>query len=144
MTFEAKVALTSSTPPNEQDVQFLSDGYDDLVKSAKGVTEKLKKKLERRLNAFEFHVKNIAKAKDNILGHSYQYNIKQPGFLQTSDRETSEETVNFCLMMFAGIGVDISISNIDIAHRVQTRKLGFSGILQLWVMFDYGCTCLSN
>ena len=47
-------------------------------------------------------------------------------------------------MMFAGIGVDISISNIDIAHRVQTRKLGFSGILQLWVMFYYGCTCLSN
>ena len=44
MTSEAKAALTSSTPPNEPDVQFLSDGYDDLVKSAKGVTQKLKKK----------------------------------------------------------------------------------------------------
>ena len=78
MTFEAKAVLTSSTPPNEQDVQFLSDGYDDLVKSAKGVTEKLKKKLERRLNAliFEFCVSNIAKAIDNILVYSYQYNIK--------------------------------------------------------------------
>ena len=29
MTSEAKAALTSSTPPNEPDVQFLSDGYDD-------------------------------------------------------------------------------------------------------------------
>ena len=44
MTSEAKAVLTSSTPLNEQDVQFLSDGYDDLVKSAKGVTQKLKKK----------------------------------------------------------------------------------------------------
>ena len=42
MTSEAKAASTSSTPPNEQDVQFLSDAYDDLVKSAKGVTQMLK------------------------------------------------------------------------------------------------------
>ena len=98
-----------------------------------------KKKLERRLNAFEFCVSNIAKAIDNIFVYSYQYNIKI-----TSDRETSEETANFCLMMFASIGVDISISDINIAHRVQTRKLGFSVILQLWAMFDYGCACLSN
>lgn len=42
MTSEAKTALTSTTPPNEQDVQFLSDGYGDLVKSAKGVTQTLK------------------------------------------------------------------------------------------------------
>ena len=76
MTSEANAALTSSTPPNEPDVQFLSDGYDDLVKSAKGVTQKLKKKLERRLNAFEFHVSNITKAIDNILVCSYHYNIK--------------------------------------------------------------------
>ena len=45
-------------------------------------------------------------------------------------------------MMFAGIVVDILISDIDITHRVQTKKLGFSGILQLCVMFDYGCTCI--
>ena len=55
--------------------------------------------------------------------------------MQTSDRKTSEETANFCLRMVAGVGVDtfILISDIDIAHSVQTRKLGFSGILQLWV-----------
>ena len=76
MTSEAKGASTSSTPPNEQDVQFLSDGIDDLVKSAKGMSEEVKKKLVRRLNAFEFHVSNIAKAIDNILVYSYQYNIK--------------------------------------------------------------------
>ena len=47
MTSEAKAVLTSSSPLNEQDVQFLSDGYDDLVKSAKGVTQKLKKKTRK-------------------------------------------------------------------------------------------------
>ena len=50
-------------------------------------------------------------------------------FLQTSDRKTSDETANFCLMMFAGIVGDILISDIDITHRVQTKKLGFSGVL---------------
>ena len=44
MTSEAKAASTSSTPPNEQDVQFLSDGCDDLVKSGEGVIEGLLKK----------------------------------------------------------------------------------------------------
>ena len=44
MTCEAKAASTTSTPPGEQDVQFLSDGDDDLVKSAKGVSEEFKKK----------------------------------------------------------------------------------------------------
>ena len=44
MTSEAKAASTSSSPLNEQDVQFLSDGYDDLVKSAKGMSEEFKKK----------------------------------------------------------------------------------------------------
>ena len=47
MTSEANAASTSSTPPNEQDVQFLSDGDDDLVKSAKGVSEELKKKTSK-------------------------------------------------------------------------------------------------
>ena len=44
MTSEAKAASTSSTPPNEQDVQFLSDSCDDLVKSGEGVIEGLLKK----------------------------------------------------------------------------------------------------
>ena len=47
MTCEAKAASTTSTPPSEQDVQFLSDGDDDLVKSAKGVSEELKKKTSK-------------------------------------------------------------------------------------------------
>ncbi|CAH3180680.1 unnamed protein product, partial [Porites lobata] len=41
MTSEAKAASTCSTPLNEQDVQFLSDGCDDLVKSGEGVIEGL-------------------------------------------------------------------------------------------------------
>ena len=54
--------------------------------------------------------------------YSYQYNIKITGVPQVSDRETSEEKANICLKIFAGIGVGILISGIDIAHRVQTRN----------------------
>ena len=48
MISEANTVSTSSTPLNEQDVQFLSDGCDDLVKSGKGVSEELKKKKTRK------------------------------------------------------------------------------------------------
>ena len=71
---------------------------------------KVKKKLERRLNCIWVLCQQHPQG-NRLFVYSYQYNIKI-----TSDRETSEETVNFCLMMFAGIGVDISISDIDIAH----------------------------
>ena len=54
MTSEAKAASTSSTPPNEQDVQFLSDGYDDLVKSAKGMSEEFKKKKKKQEDWMHF------------------------------------------------------------------------------------------
>ena len=110
MTSEAYAASTSSTPLNEQDVQFLSDGYDDLVKSGKGVSEDLKKKTRKETECIWVLCQQHRQG-NRLFVYSYQYNIKI-----TSDRETSEETANFCLMMFAGIGVDISISDINIAH----------------------------
>ena len=83
MTSEAKAVSTSSTPLNEQDVQFLSDGYDDLVKSGKGVSEELKKKTRKETECIwvlcqQHHQGN------RLFAYSYQYNIKI-----TSDRETS-------------------------------------------------------
>ena len=96
----------------------MSDGYDELVKSSKAMAEAFQK-LESRLNTIESRPTNIAKAIDDIMTYSYQYNIKITGVPPASDREASEETANVCLRIFASIGVDIWISDIDIAHRVQ-------------------------
>ena len=103
--------------PSVQDVQYLSDGYDESHKSIKEF-----EKLETRLNTIESRFSSIAKEIDDIVMYSYQYNLKITGIPQASERETSEETANICLKLFACSGVDISISDIDIAHRVQSRN----------------------
>lgn len=56
MAAEVATSTTACTKlPNGQDVQFLSDGYDELVNSSKGMAEAFQK-LESRLNIIEFHV----------------------------------------------------------------------------------------
>ena len=116
-----EVLPSSCDSPNVQDIQFLSDGYDDLLKSKQEIIRELQK-LENRLENIESNLNSIAKAVDNIMIYSYQYNIKIIGVPLASDQETSLETANLCLKIFNGIGANISISDIDIAHRIQPRN----------------------
>ena len=71
----SKVLPTSCESPSVQDVQFLSDGYDDLLKSKEEIARELLK-LESRLEHIKSNLNNIAKAIDDIMTYSYQYNIK--------------------------------------------------------------------
>ena len=48
--------------PSEQDVQFLSDDYDDLIKSKEEISRKLQR-LKSSLKSVESNLNNIAKAK---------------------------------------------------------------------------------
>ena len=116
-----EVLPTSRESPSVQDVQFLSDGYDDLLKSREKTARELQK-LESRLEIIKSKLSNVSKAIDDIMTYSYQYNIKIIGVPQASDRETSVETANPCLKIFNGIGANISILDIDIAHAVQSRN----------------------
>ena len=55
--------------------------------------------------------------------YSCHYNIKIFGLPTVMERENSESTVKLCLQLFHSIGVkDVSMQDIDIAHRVPTRK----------------------
>lgn len=61
MAAEVATSTTACTKlPNDQDVQFLSDGYDELVNSSKGMAEAFQE-LENRLNIIEFRAINNAK-----------------------------------------------------------------------------------
>ena len=39
-----------------------------------------------------------------------------------NDKESSQETAELCAKLFSVVGVDVSISDIDIAHRVPQRN----------------------
>ena len=49
------------------------------------------------------------------------YNLKIMDVPQISERESAQDTVELCIKLFTGLGVDISLSEIDIAHRVPQR-----------------------
>lgn len=107
--------------PNEQDMQFLSDQYDDLLKSGTSLEDEIGK-LARKLDSLAKDVDRIDKAIDDILSYSYQYNLKIVGVPQIKENESAHETTNLCLKMFSTLGNDISALEIDIAHRVQQRN----------------------
>ena len=116
-----EVSPSSCESPSVQDVQFSSEGYDDLLKSKEEIAREFLK-LKSRLESIESNLNNIAKAIDDIMSYNYQYNINIIGVPQASDRETSMEMANLYLKIFNGIGANVSISDIDIAHRVPPRN----------------------
>ena len=56
-----------------------------------------------------------------MLYYSYQYNLKIVGVPLISESESAQDTAELCVKLFSGLGVDVSISEIDIAHRVPQR-----------------------
>ena len=100
------------TKPNENDVQFLSNEYDDLLKRLTN--------LEAQVSEIARKTESISKAIDDIQLYSYQYNLKLVGVPQTDPDEKASSTIDLCLN--SGIGADVSASDIDIAHRVPTRN----------------------
>ena len=108
-------------PPGTQDVQFLSDSYDALVQSKTSIEEDLGR-FSRRLDLLERNVVKIDKAIDDMLHYSYQYNLKIVGVPQINENESAQDTANLCQKLFSALGNDISVFDIDIAHRVPQRN----------------------
>ena len=106
----------------EESVEFISAKYDDLVAFKKNATEELQK-IKSRLNAISDACDRLEKSIDAFEMYSYQFNVKIVGLPLLAERETSEQTAYLCLQLFAKMGVkDISINDIDTAHRVPSRK----------------------
>ena len=100
--------------PNENDVQFVSDEYDELLKRLAS--------LEAQVSEIARKTKSISKAIGDIQLYSYQYNLKLVRVSQTDSDKKASDKVDLCLKVFPGIGSDVSPSDIDIAHRVQRRN----------------------
>ena len=61
------------------------------------------------------NVDRIDKAIDEMLYCSYQgYNLKIVGVPLISESESAQDTAELCVKLFSGLGVDVSISEIDI------------------------------
>lgn len=118
---EPVATAKSGEPPNANDVQYLSDSYDELLVARNDTEEKLAS-IESRLQLVSDKVSEISKAIDDIQLYSYQYNLKIVGVPQEDGTETAEKTAKLCMKIFAGIGANVAEFDIDTAHRVPARN----------------------
>jgi len=77
----------------------------------------------RKLDSLQRNVDKIGNAVNEMLHYSYQYNLKIVGVPEVKEHESSQDTANLCLKLFSGLGVDVSITDIDIPHRVPLRNV---------------------
>ena len=74
------------------------------------------------LNVLSKRVEEIGKSIELIQRYSYQYNVKIVGLPEIKASESASDTTTLCLSLFQAAGVEISIQDIDIAHRIPTRN----------------------
>ena len=62
---------------------------------------------------------------DNLGQHSCSFNVKLvgvPEIAETVSKEPAIDTTKLCVRIFQAMGCNISINDIDIAHRVPARS----------------------
>ncbi|PFX13471.1 Retrovirus-related Pol polyprotein [Stylophora pistillata] len=69
-------------------------------------------------------VGKLIKAIDAIEEYSFQYNINIIGVPELNSYEKAEATSKLCAKLFAEMGTNITLQDIDIAHRVPLRSAG--------------------
>ena len=103
------------SPGQSKSVDFISSQYD-------GIMEQLQS-IKAKLNGLDHRCNELRLAIDEMQAYSYQYNIKIFGLPTFAERENSGSTAKLCIQLFLSMGVkDVSMQDIDIAHRVPARK----------------------
>ena len=116
------IAVTNaSNVETARSLQYLSDEYDDLSASNSSVSVQLKQ-ISHRLNVLSAQVERVANAINDAEEYSYQFNVKIIGIPGLNSSETVTETSYLCVKLFQEMGAEVSILDIDIAHRVSTRN----------------------
>ena len=99
----------------------MSDEYDDLSASNSCISVQLKQ-ISHRPNVLSVQVERVANAINDAEKYSYQFNVKIIGLQELNSRETAPKTSSLCVKLFQEMGVEVSILDIDIAHRASTRN----------------------
>lgn len=105
----------------QNSLEFLSDKYDTLNAFEMEMKNELKK-LNSRLTEITNKVNQVGDALEQLEEYSFQYNIKIIGLAQQNERETAHETSSICVDLFKLIGAEVNLNDIDIAHRVPSRR----------------------
>lgn len=107
----------------EKSVEFISAKYDELVVFKTNTITELKQ-IKSEVNVISKKCEKIANSIEQLEEYSYQFNLKIVGMPQEQQTESAEQTSKLCIDLFHDIGAEVTLQDIDIAHRVPSRKPG--------------------
>ena len=90
----------------------------------KNFRENISKELDNlsKLEVISTRVDSLDAAIDDLQKYSFQYNVNIIGFPE-EEHESAETTTQLCLKLFHAIGAKgVTKNDIDIAHRVNSRR----------------------
>lgn len=97
----------------ERSLSWLHESESDIQSELRAI--------RKRLDDIEEGLGELEGAVEEFQDYSYSFNIKILGVPELSDREKAEDTSNLCVNLFNKMGAEVSIRDIDIAHRVSFR-----------------------
>lgn len=109
------------TTEEEYTLSYLSKEYHDLKDFRIAVKKELQR-IGKCVSELAVKIDNVAKAIDEFQAYSYRYNIKIVGVPEKGTNESADETSGICVALFREMGADVSINDIDTAHRVPGRN----------------------
>lgn len=99
----------------------MSQEYDDL-NSARTITSDQLSSLDSHLNELSGKDNQISITLDDLLQHSYGFNVNILGVPELNSRESTLDTSNLCVKIFNKKGTEVTMYDINLAHRVSTRN----------------------
>ena len=116
-------SAASSAEETSHSLDFLSKEYmyDDLLRFKTTASKELQR-LSSQLAEVKARVDAIANAIDEFQEYSFQYNVKIVGVPEVCSDEAASTTSKLCVKLFKEMGENISIQDIDTAHRVPRRN----------------------
>ena len=117
----------ASTPPcssateQSKSLEFLGLECDDLNNFRASVLKEIAA-IKSTLGKIADKVEGHSLAIEEIQTYSYRFNVKLLGVSELAARETALQTTAMCVKIFNKMGAEVSIHDIDTAHRVKPRS----------------------
>ena len=97
----------------ERSLEWLHDSESSFQRDPHGI--------RKRLDDIEESLGKLEIAVNEMQDYSYAFNIKILGVPELKVNEDASETNNLCVNLFNRMDANITINDIDIAHRVSFR-----------------------
>lgn len=103
----------------EKSLTWLHETESEMRKELNGIS--------KRLDDIEQRLEELDSAMEELQNYSYAFNVKVLQVPELKPNESAEETSQLCVDLFNSMGVQVSLNDIDIAHRVSYRDVARTG-----------------